>query len=178
VSEGGEHRAINDYEDVTVYPLDDEDEIRLLDQQNECTFVWVTSDGRPMGVIMSYVVADGRFWMTASSQRKRIAAIRRDPRVALVVSSSGTGMGAGQALTYQGTATVHDDEDTKRWFYAALAERLMGKYGPERVTEFARFLDSPRRVVIEVVPGLRVGYDGRKMRRATIASREAGRPRP
>jgi general stress protein 26 len=165
---------IRDYEDVTVYSLDDDAEHDLLEEQNECTFAWATSDGSPMAVIMSFVVRDGHFWMTASSQRKRIPAIRRDPRVVVVVTSSGTPTGPGRTVTYKGTAVLHDDAATKEWFYPALAERLRGDAGPERVREFARFLDSPRRVIIEVVPGLRVGYDGRKMARATAAARGAG----
>jgi hypothetical protein len=173
-----EPRHSRDYEDVSVYPLDGEDERRLIEQQNECTFIWDTADRGPMGVVMSYLVSGGRFWLTASAQRKRIPAIRRDPRVAVVITSSGTPMGPGQALTYKGIAIVHDDDETKAWFYPALAERLMGARGPGRVAEFATMLDSPRRVVIEVVPGLRVGYDGRKMGRATVASREAGVLRP
>ena len=76
---------IKDYEDVTVYGLDADTETELISQQNECTFVWTTADGSPMAVIMSYLEKDGKFWMTASGQRKRIPAIRRDPRVAIVI---------------------------------------------------------------------------------------------
>ncbi len=112
--------------------------------------------------------------MTASGQRKRVPAIRRDPRVALVISSPGTALGPSKTVSYKGTARVLDDPETKAWFYPALAERLMTKYGPERVREFAKMLDSPRRVVIEVTPTLRVGYDGDKMRKATKEAREAG----
>jgi hypothetical protein len=165
---------IKDYEDVTVYPLDPDMERQLIEQQNECSFTWVTKDGSPMSVIMSYLERDGRFWMTASGHRKRIPAIRRDPRVAIVITSTGTKLGAGKTVSYKGTAFVHDDDETKAWFYPALAERLMGRYGEDRVKEFAMMLDSPRRVIVEIVPGLRVGYDGAKMRAATEASREAG----
>jgi len=171
---------IRNYEDVTVYGLDAEREEELIAQQNECSFCWVTKDGSPMAVIMSYLrTDDGRFWMTASGQRKRIPAIRRDPRVALVVTSPGTKMGSGKTVTYKGHAIVHDDaatdwEATKAWFYPALAARLMGRYGPEREREFAMMLDSPRRVIVEIVPGLRVGYDGEKMRKATDEARAAG----
>jgi hypothetical protein len=112
--------------------------------------------------------------MTASGQRKRIPAIRRDPRVAIVISSPGTNLGSGKTVTYKGTAVVHDDAETKAWFYPALAERLMTKWGPERVDEFAHMLDSPRRVIVEITPTLRVGYDGAKMAKATTESREAG----
>jgi general stress protein 26 len=127
-----------------------------------------------MAVIMSYLEKDGKFWMTASGQRKRIPAIRRDPRVAIVISSPGTNLGSGKTVTYKGTAVVHDDAETKAWFYPALAERLMSKWGPERVDEFAHMLDSPRRVIVEITPTLRVGYDGAKMAKATTESREAG----
>ncbi len=171
--ERGAH--IKDYEDVTVYGLDREREEQLIEQQNECTFAWVTKDGSPMAVIMSYLrTPDGTFWMTASGQRKRIAAVRRDSRVAIVITSTGTEMRSGKTVTYKGTAQVHEDDETKRWFYPALAERLMARRGPERVAEFAKMLDSPRRVIISITPGLRVGYDGDKMAEATARSRAAG----
>lgn len=166
---------IKDYEDVTVYGLDPDDEEQLIAEQNECTFCWVTKDGSPMAVIMSYLRDDdGVFWMTASSQRKRIPAIRRDGRVVIVITSPGTSMGPGKTVTYKGRATVLDDRETKDWFYPALAERLQAKRGPERVAEFAKMLDSPRRVIIRIEPGLRVGYDGVKMAIATKKARDAG----
>jgi Pyridoxamine 5'-phosphate oxidase len=166
---------ITNYEDVTVYGLDVEREQQLVDEQNECTFVWVTSDGSPMAVIMSYLrTDDGTIWMTASGQRKRIPAIRRDPRVVVVITSSGTSMKPGKTVTYKGIATVHDDVETKAWFYPALAVRLYGNRGADRTTEFARMLDSPRRVIVSIATGVRVGYDGDKMRHATDQSRQAG----
>ena len=59
-----------DYEDVTKYGLDQASEEELLTTQIECTFIWSNSDGHPVGVIMNYVYRDGRFWLTASSQRR------------------------------------------------------------------------------------------------------------
>jgi general stress protein 26 len=165
---------IKNYEDVTKYGLDAADERMMIDQQDECVFCWTTADGSSMAVIMSYLEKDGKFWLTASSQRKRIPAIRRDPRVALVITSTGAPMGKNKTVTYKGTARVLDDRATKDWFYPALAERVMKKFGQERVDLFAKFLDSPRRVIIEVTPGLRVGYDGSKMGAATQRSVEAG----
>ena len=165
---------IRNYEDVTKYGLDAADERMMIDQQDECVFCWTTADGSSMAVIMSYLEKDGKFWLTASSQRKRIPAIRRDPRVTIVITSRGTPMGGSKTVTYKGIATIHDDAETKGWFYRALAERLRSDRGPEAVDLFAKFLDSPRRVIIEVTPGLRVGYDGSKMGAATQRSVEAG----
>ena len=104
---------VDDYEDVSVFELSDEREARLLTTQTECTFMWTNSAGEPVGVIMNYVWREGRFWLTATRQRKRIAAIEARPRVAVAVSSRGTDIGISQSLTYKGTATLHDDTDTR-----------------------------------------------------------------
>src|SRR6201989_2562888 len=115
-----------DYEDVTVYSLDEIAEAELLAKQAECTFIWSNSAGHPVGVIMSYVFRRGSFWLTASSQRARIAAVRRDPRVCVVVTSTGSPLPRNKAITWKGTCVVHDDRATKEWFYPELARALMG----------------------------------------------------
>ena len=154
------------YEDVTVYGLDDDVEAEMLDAQNECTFIWSNKEGWPVGVIMSYVYRGGRFWLTASSQRARISAVKRDPRVCIVVTSTGSKMARNKTVTYKGTCAVHDDQDTKDWFYPALAAAIR-RDDIEGQEVFAEFLDSPRRVILEVEPTQRIGYDGDKMGRAT-----------
>lgn len=149
------------YEDVTKYTLDESDEAQLMVAQNECTFMWSTKEGWPVGVIMSYVHRHGRFWLTASSQRARISAVRRDPRVCIAVTSTGSSMGSGKTVTYKGMCTVHDDRETKDWFYPALAEAFTDD--PDRQKQWVSFLDSPRRVILEVEPTKRIAYDGAKM---------------
>ena len=37
------------YEDVTVYGLDDNVEKEMLELQNECTFIWSNKEGWPVG---------------------------------------------------------------------------------------------------------------------------------
>ena len=153
------------YEDVTVYGLDDDVEAEMLHAQNECTFIWSNKEGWPVGVIMSYVFLEGKFWLTATSQRARISAVRRDPRVCIVVTSTGSSSRPHKTVTYKGTCTIRDDQATKEWFYPALAAAL--QEDPERRAVFAKFLDSPRRVILEVEPTQRIGYDGGKMGKAT-----------
>ena len=41
------------YDDVSRYTLESRDEQALISAQNECTFMWSTRDGWPVGVIMS-----------------------------------------------------------------------------------------------------------------------------
>jgi nitroimidazol reductase NimA-like FMN-containing flavoprotein (pyridoxamine 5'-phosphate oxidase superfamily) len=159
---------VRDYEDVSGFVLTDERERELVTRQNECTFMWTTREGEPVGVIMNYVWRDGRFWLTATRRRKRIAALERDPRVAIALSSRGTGIGTSMSLTYKGRAVLHDDDATKAWFYPALAAAVRPG-APEQQEAFARFLDSPGRVVIEVVPSARIGFDSAAMFRGSPA---------
>jgi nitroimidazol reductase NimA-like FMN-containing flavoprotein (pyridoxamine 5'-phosphate oxidase superfamily) len=156
------------YEDVTVYGLDDDVENEMLLTQNECTFIWSNKDGWPVGVIMSYVFRDGKFWLTATSQRARMKAIARDPRVCVVVTSTGTKMARNKTVTYKGTCQLHDSREIKEWFYPELAKAVMGD-NVERRAVFEKLLDSPRRLIIEVEPTQRIGYDGTKMGTATTA---------
>lgn len=157
---------MKDYEDVTRYVLDDAAEAELLARQAECTFIWSNAEGHPVGVIMNYVFRDGRFWLTASGQRARIAAVRRDPRVSIAISSLGSAITTRKSLTYKGRCVVHEDDATKAWFYPALAAAVRPG-DPAAQEAFVRHLDSPRRVVLEVVPEGRIGFDSTQMWRDT-----------
>jgi nitroimidazol reductase NimA-like FMN-containing flavoprotein (pyridoxamine 5'-phosphate oxidase superfamily) len=154
--------ADRNYEDVTKYGLADDAETELLAQQTECTFIWSGKGGHPVGVIMNYVFSDGRFWLTASSQRARIPAVRRDPRVSIAVSSLGSPIKSRKSLTYKGHCVIHEDAETKAWFYPALAAAVRPG-DPDAQAGFVRHLDSPRRVVLEVVPEGRIGFDSTQM---------------
>jgi general stress protein 26 len=156
------------YEDVSMFRLAEDRERALLDAQTECCFMWTTKDGDPVGVIMNYVVKDDRFWVTCTRRRKRVAAVEARPRVAIAITSRGTDIGVSQAVTYKGTAVVHDDEDTKSWFYPALAARVRPESADHQAA-FVGHLDSDGRVVIEIVPDTRIGFDAEEMFRESPA---------
>jgi general stress protein 26 len=153
---------VDSYDDVSSFGLSDDREAVLLDTQTECCFMWTTASGDPVGVIMNFVHHDGRFWLTCTRRRKRVAAIEARPRVAVAVSSRGTDIGISQAVTYKGTAVVHDDATTKAWLYRALAARVRPGDAAKQ-DAFVAHLDSPGRVVIEVVPDTRIGFDAEAM---------------
>lgn len=153
--------ATDDYEDVTKYTLEPEDLERLFKEQNECTFMWSTKDGAPVGCIMSYVWQDGKVWATATKQRARIPALRRDPRSCVVVTSTGTSMGP-KCVTMRGRCRILEDAETKNWFYPALAERLIPD-NPAQQRGFVKMLNSPHRVVMEFTPERYITFDGDKM---------------
>ena len=155
------NEPLADYEQVSAYGLDLEDRERLLRAHGECTFMWSTQDGWPIGVIMSYLWKDDRFWLTAGAHRHRISAVRREPRVSIVVTSTGTKLGPNKSLTAKGRCIVHEDRETKDWFYPAFSAHL--NPDTENAKRFAQFLDSPLRVVLEVKPEKWITYDGTKM---------------
>ena len=97
------------YEDVRAFTLDESDQETLLRTQNECSFVWSTRDGWPVGVTMSYVWRESKVWLTSSIQRKRVKAVAHDPRVSIIVSGAGTSLGPGKTVTLKGRCVIHDD---------------------------------------------------------------------
>src|SRR3954471_14685910 len=97
-----------DWEDVRSYTLEQQEEAELLERQTECTFIWLGKDGHPMGVVMNFLARDRRFWLPATAGRPRIAAVRRDPRVSVAVTSKGSGITTSRSLTYKGSCVVHE----------------------------------------------------------------------
>jgi len=153
---------VDSYEDVSTFALDDDREHALHAAQTECTFMWSTKEGDPVGVIMNYLLHEGSFWLTCPRRRKRVAAVEARPRVAIAVSSRGTNIGVSQAVTYKGDAVVHEDDMTKAWFYPALAARVRPE-STEHQQAFVHHLDTPGRVVIEIRPTARIGFDAENM---------------
>lgn len=150
------------YELVSIYRLDPEVQEELLSNARECVFNWCTRDQWPMGVIMSCFWRDGKMWLTAGAHRHRIAAVRRNPQVSVVITSTGTHLGGGKTVTIKGRCTVHEDEETKSWFYPAFSDHLHP--GNDTMARgFEDMLNSPLRVVLEVEPVKFITYDGVKM---------------
>tara|TARA_R110002072_G_scaffold22079_2_gene77535 strand:- start:120 stop:626 length:507 start_codon:yes stop_codon:yes gene_type:complete len=157
------------YDDVSIYELTPERERELLEKQIEAVFMWANKAGHPIGVIMNYIYHDGRIWLTATSQRARIKAIKRDPRVSVTVSSMGTDMGPGKTITYKGSVIIHEDQATKDWFYPAMAELLNG-YPATSVEAAIEMLDTPLRVILELVPELSIKFDGDRVAAMSAAA--------
>jgi hypothetical protein len=166
-----------DHEQVSIYPFSDERREELLTKARECVFNWTTRDGWAVGVIHAFVWRDGRGWITCGVHRHRVSAIRRDPRCSLVISGIAAPDGPNGAITIKGRAIIHDDEETKTWFYPALAQGPYGSAGangnltPEQkagADAFEERLDSPLRVIIEIVPEKWITLDSDKMAADTM----------
>jgi hypothetical protein len=150
------------YDDVSVFALSDEREETLLNKQTECCLMWTTDSGDPVGVYMNFVWANGSFWLTATKQRARMKAYKKRPRGAIAITSRGTDIGISQAVTYKGDIILHESDDVKKWFYPALAARVRPE-SAERQAAFVEHLDTPMRMVIELKPDVRIGFDSDAM---------------
>jgi len=166
-----------DHEQVSIYPFSPEAREDLLSKARECVFNWTTKDGWAVGVVHAFVWNEGRAWITCGVHRHRVSALRRDPRCSVVVSGIAAPDGPNGAITIKGRAIIHEDEETKRWFYPALARGPYGRAGGELTSEaeeaaeaFEARLDSPLRVVIEIVPEKWITLDSDKMARDTVGA--------
>ena len=155
------------YDDVSRYTLESRDEQALISAQNECTFMWSTRDGWPVGVIMSYIYVDKCFWLSVSSLRVRVQAVAREPRTSISITSKGTPLSAALSLTYKGECEVLQDQVTIDWFLPALAKRLR-KDDEAAQQDFVRLNNTSNRRVLKFTPVKKIGFDSRKMRQATI----------
>ena len=78
------------------------------------------------------------------------------------MTSTGTELGPGKTVTIKGRCVVHEDQETKDWFYPEFAAH-MSPHDPANAETFRKRLDSPLRVVFEVIPEKFITYDGIKM---------------
>ena len=75
-------------------------------------------------------------------------------------------LGGAKTVTIKGLCTIHEDAETKKWFYADFSTHL-NPGAEKRASAFQEMLDSPLRVVLEVVPEKFITYDGVKMAQHT-----------
>jgi hypothetical protein len=161
-----------DYEDLTGMQLEPDEIEKLLGTVGECVFSWTNSQGYPVGVVVAYVWRHGKFWTTCAARRKRVPALRVRPQSAIVVNRG------GKTASFKGDSLVHAPgdpgfEELKGWFYPALSRLDTAPDDPYR-TSFAKFLDSPHRVIIETDPQLVVAFDTVKFAAFTNEAIEAG----
>lgn len=154
--------GIQNYEQISQFTLDDKLLEELLQKQTECSIVWNTKEGWPTGCIMAFVYRQDRFWLTAAEQRARIAALRRDERCSLIISSLGTSLGPVKTATIKGRCRLRKDDETKAWLYPAIAKAQV-PFSEDMQKIFAKRLDSPNRVILEVEPMKWMTFDAMKM---------------
>jgi general stress protein 26 len=153
----------HDHEIVSIYPFNEQEVDALMSNAIEAVLMWTTRDGWPVGVTHAFLWHEGKIWLTFASHRHRAAAIRRDNRVSVNISSASYAQGADPALpsgaiTFKGTGEFLDDDATKAWFYRALAAKV-GQGNQAVEDSFYELLDSPLRTILAVTPVKRIMYN-------------------
>lgn len=127
----------------------------VLEAEELCTFNWNTRDGWPMGATVSFLWTDGGFWFSMDKSEARIKAIRRDPRVAIVLR------GPGKSVTIKGRCAITEDLERKRRVYREFGEKVArlseGRFDADA---YARHLEGKGSIVFEVIPEKWIAYDG------------------
>lgn len=133
----------------------------LLAAQNECTLSWITQDGSPAATVVSFLFADGALWMTAERHAARIRAMQRDPRVAVVVSGSGSKMGHTRCVSLRGRCEIFNDQATRDWFFPLFSRRVLNK---SRIgaSMMAKSMNNDNNLVIRFIPQKAISYDAQK----------------
>ncbi len=171
----------DDHEIVSIYPFTDEEVDQFMTHANEAVLMWATKDSWPVGVTHAYVWKDGKIWITFAEHRHRAAAIRRNNKVSVNVSSASywpdhdPSLPTG-AITIKGTGEFHNDDATKDWFYKALSKKT-NPNSDDGEAFFNKLLDTPLRTILEVTPVKKIMYNsntaGRHMA-GTISEEELG----
>ena len=140
--------------------LSDEDAAELVETALYCVLSFTDGTGWPRAVVVSYLPHDGRFWFTAMAGRRHVEGPRAEPRVSIVIDNRGTNLSGRRMISQRGRAVVHEDRSTVDWFYPAFAVR----HEPADPEPYARHLDVPGRVVVEIEPvGRPTTYDSRRL---------------
>lgn len=161
-----------DYEDLTTMKLEEQALTELLAAGGECVFNWTTREGYPVGVVVAFIYHEGKFFTTCAERRKRVPALRARPQSAIVINSK------GKTASYKGDSIVHANGDPgfdelKNWFYPKLSRLDVAPDDSYRQS-FAKFLDSPQRVIIETDARLVVAFDTAKFQAFTAKAMAAG----
>jgi hypothetical protein len=138
-------------------PLDEAARETLLREAPQCTFIWSTREGWPVGVTMSYLWERGSFWLITGPEQARVAAVRREPRASIAITDG------PRTLTVKGRCRLPEDSETREWAYDAFAGR-QAEIAPDLIDReaFKARLARLEETVIELVPEIWISYDGTK----------------
>ena len=167
---------LEDFEDVSLYTIDESAREALLAAHRECAVVWSTREGWPVGVMHLYLWREARFWVTCTAKRKRVLALRARPQSSVILAFAGERTLTARTLaTVHATPTPHAD-----WFYPTLARQVLAEQ-PEAVRRegidgFVARLESDDRVIVELVPQKWISFDGRKLKAHAAGTWKPGMP--
>ncbi|CAA0124584.1 Uncharacterised protein [BD1-7 clade bacterium] len=138
---------------------------KLLTHQNECTISWITRDGSPASTVVSFIWEDDAIWMTALSASARVGAIRRDPRISVVVSGKGCKVGDTRCVSMRGRCEILDSAEIRDWFFPRFSRKVLHK-SRMGASMMAKAMNSPGNLVLKFTPEKTIPYDARRAMQA------------
>jgi hypothetical protein len=108
-----------------------------------------------MGTTVAFQWIDEKIWFSMDRSEARVRAIRRDPRVSVVMRAP------GKSMTLKGRCDFAEDLETRRVVYRATAEKVARLTdGTLAANDYAQHLEGKGSVVFEVIPEKWIAYDG------------------
>jgi len=139
----------------------DDFSLKLFKAQNECSLSWVCQDGGPAVTVVSFIYEDGYIWMTAMTSQARVRAIRRNPKVAVVVSGKGSKVGDTRCVSMRGHCEVLDDADIRDWFFPLFSKKVLNnRLGAKMM---AKSMNNASNLVLKFKPEKIIPYDAQSM---------------
>jgi len=126
------------------YSLTDEQAAKLIAEALGCVVTWTRRDGHPAAAYVAHVIIDGQIYMTAPKSRAKNAALRRDPRTAVVFENAELG-----EVTIIGHVEFDGRPEIGMRVLAAIADKY-NVSGNQREF-FIRALDTPGRTYFRLV---------------------------
>jgi PPOX class probable F420-dependent enzyme len=137
-----------------------EEVAELLHHCRRAQFATINADGTPHVVPMSYVVLDGRVTLWTDPRSRKVANLRRDPRVTCLVED-GNHFAEFRAVQLCGRGAVDGDPQTSLRTGLALFARSHGGLDDALRATVAALV--PTRVAVTVHPERIVSWDHRKL---------------
>jgi PPOX class probable F420-dependent enzyme len=138
-----------------------EDEVAtFLAGQRRAHVATINPDGTPHLVPLAYVLIDGRLTFWTDPRSRKVANLRRDPRMTCLIEA-GDHFAEFRAVQVSGRAEIGDDAATSERVGLALFERAAGQLNDQLRAAVAALVSE--RVAVTVVPERLVTWDHRKV---------------
>lgn len=153
----------------------DEDELwQFLDDTHTGILTTLRADGWPLALPVWFVTADHRIYVRTPARTRKVAHVRRDPRVCFT-AEAGVSWGELRAVVLTGHANVLSDGEERDRVFGLIAAKYKGFGLPvdEVPAATIRHYDTES-AVLRIDPDPRtVSWDNRKLRRRSDGPRRA-----
>lgn len=140
--------------------MSDEDMAAFLASEHRAHVATINADGSPHVVPLSYVVLDGRLTFWTDPRSRKVANLRRDPRMTCLVEA-GEHFAEFRAVQIAGRVELGEDAATSERVGLALFERARGELTPELREAVAALVSE--RIALTLHPERIVTWDHRKV---------------